>query len=58
MKGINKLMKKLEHQAKVNPGNKVAYEQPARPRSSVFKSKKNYNRQTARKETARAICAW
>lgn len=42
---MNKLMKKIEHQNKVNPGHKTKYEQPLRPRSTVFKSKKTYNRQ-------------
>lgn len=42
---INKQIKKLNHQEKVNPGHKVAYQQPLRPRSTVFKTKKDYNRQ-------------
>lgn len=42
---INKQMKKIEHQNKVNPGHKEKYVQPLRPRSAVFKSKKDYNRQ-------------
>lgn len=44
MRNMNKLMKKIEHQNKVNPGHKTKYEQPLRPRSTVFKSKKTYNR--------------
>lgn len=42
---INKQIKKLNHQEKVNPGHKVDYQQPLRPRSTVFKTKKDYNRQ-------------
>ena len=42
---INKQIKKFNHQEKVNPGHKVAYQQPSRPRSTVFRSKKDYNRQ-------------
>jgi hypothetical protein len=42
---INKQIKKIEHQNKVNPGHKEPYAQPLRPRSAVFKSKKTYNRQ-------------
>lgn len=42
---INKQIKKLNHQEKVNPGHKVAYQQPLRPRSTVFRSKKDYNKQ-------------
>lgn len=52
---VNKMMKKLEHQNKVNPGHKTSYEQPSRPRATVFKSKKAYNRQAANLEFRRII---
>lgn len=41
----NKVLKKLDYQNKVNPGHKKKYEPPLRPRSTTFKSKKDYNRQ-------------
>jgi hypothetical protein len=44
-----KLVKKLEYQAANNPGHKKVYEQPSRPRSAVFHSKKEYNRQSFKK---------
>lgn len=57
-KSIKKLVEKQEYQARVNPNpNKKAYVQPLRPRSTVFKSKKAYDRKNTRKEIARA-CEW
>ena len=44
MKNVNKVIKKMEHQKKVNPGNKTSYQQPPRPRSAVFSLKTKYNR--------------
>lgn len=52
---INKYMKKLAHQEKVNPGHKTPYEQPLRPRSTYFGSKKDYNRQAVKKATRAEI---
>lgn len=42
---VKKQIKKEQYQDKVNPGHKEKYVQPLRPRSTVFKSKKTYNRQ-------------
>lgn len=48
-----KYLKKLEQQNKTNPGHKNdSYVPPLRPRSTVFKSKKDYNR-TKNKEDIR-----
>lgn len=48
-----KYLKKLEQQNKTNPGHKNdSYVPPLRPRSAVFKSKKDYNR-TKNKEDIR-----
>ena len=44
MSSLKKQIKKIEYQNKVNPGHKTTYQQPLRPRSTVFKSKKDYNR--------------
>lgn len=44
-KSIKKMTEKLEYQNRVNPGHQEAYNPPPRPRSAVFKSKKDYNRQ-------------
>ena len=55
MKSMKKYMEKLEHQEKVNPGHKTTYEQPLRPRATVFKSKKNYNRQRANMEFRKVV---
>ncbi len=51
MASIKKIMEKIEHQNKVNPGHKSSYEQPLRPRATVFSTKKQYNRQKVKKET-------
>lgn len=51
MASIKKTMEKIEHQNKVNPGHKSSYVQPLRPRSTVFSTKKQYNRQKVKKET-------
>lgn len=40
-----KLIEKEAYQNKVNPGHKEPYKPPLRPRSAVFKTKKEYNRQ-------------
>ena len=50
----NKMIKKLEYQKKVNPGHKTKYEQPLRPRSTVFKDKTKYDRKNKRKEISDA----
>ncbi len=55
MASIKKIMEKIEHQNKVNPGNKSSYEQPLRPRATVFSTKKQYNRQKAKKEIKEII---
>lgn len=45
MRSAKKQIEKEAYQNKVNPGHKEPYQQPLRPRSAVFKSKKDYNRQ-------------
>lgn len=50
MASIKKIMEKIEHQNKVNPGHKSAYASPLRPRATVFSTKKQYNRQKTKKE--------
>lgn len=50
MTSIKKMVKKIEHQDKVNPGHKKPYEQPLRPRATAFSTKKQYNRQKMKKE--------
>ena len=49
MASIKKIMEKIEHQKKVNPGNKTSYQQPPRPRSAVFSLKTKYNRANNKK---------
>lgn len=49
MQSTKKFMEKLERQARTNPGHKTKYVQPLRPRSTVFKSKKAYNRQASKR---------
>lgn len=41
---VNKMLKKLQHQNQTNPGNKTTYQRPPRPRSTSFKTNKDYNR--------------
>ena len=53
-----KYREKLEIQARTNPGHKTAYEQPLRPRSAVFNTKKQYNRQQVRLDFQRAIAEY
>ena len=55
---INKQIKKFNHQEKVNPGHKVAYQQPLRPRSTVFRSKKDYNKQQDQINIKKGNCDW
>lgn len=55
MKSINKMIEKIKYQNKVNPGHKTTYDQPMRPRSAVFSTDKQYNRQKFRKETKEKI---
>ena len=43
-----KALKKVQAQEKAN-ARKEAYVQPLRPRSTVFKSKKDYNRKDGKK---------
>lgn len=50
MTSVKKIVEKIEHQDKVNPGHKKPYEQPLRPRATVFSTKKQYNRQKMKKE--------
>ena len=45
----NKYIEKSKYQDKVNPGHKVTYEQPLRPRSTSFKLKTKYNRANNKK---------
>lgn len=46
----SKYFEKLKHQRRVNPGNKEKYEPEFRGRSTVFISKKGYNRQKQKLE--------
>lgn len=55
---INKQIKKFNHQEKVNPGHKVVYQQPLRPRSTVFRSKKDYNKQQDKINIKKGNCDW
>ena len=41
---VKKEMKLSEYREKVNPGHKTKYDRPLRPRSAVFKSKKDYSK--------------
>lgn len=41
---VNKMLKKLQYQNQTNPGNKTTYQRPPRPRSTSFKTNKDYNR--------------
>lgn len=50
MNNSKKQIAKEEYQNKVNPGHKEKYNPPLRPRSTVFKSKKDYNRQDIKKD--------
>lgn len=50
MASVKKIMEKIKYQNKVNPGHKSSYEQPLRPRSTSFSTKKQYNRQKSKKE--------
>lgn len=45
----NKYIEKRKYQDKVNPGHKVTYEPPLRPRSASFKLKTKYNRSNNKK---------
>ena len=45
-----KQIEKEEYQDKVNPGHRQKYNPPLRLRSTVFKSKKGYNRQNNKKD--------
>lgn len=45
-----KAIAKIEYQDKVNPGHKTRYDRPPRPRSAVFKSDKDYDRNKNKKE--------
>jgi acetaldehyde dehydrogenase (acetylating) len=50
MSSVKKIVEKIEHQDKVNPGHKKPYEPPLRPRATVFSTKKQHNRQKMKKE--------
>lgn len=50
MSSVKKIVEKIEHQDKVNPGHKKPYEPPLRPRATVFSTKKQHNRQKMNKE--------
>lgn len=50
MSSLNKKINKWKIQERVNPGRKKAYEPLPRPRSVVFASKKDYNRQALKKD--------
>lgn len=50
-----KQIEKEEYQNKVNPGHKQKYDPPLRPRSTIFKSKKDYNRQNNKKDIEDAM---
>lgn len=51
---VKKEMKLSEYREKVNPGHKTKYDRPLRPRSAVFKSKKDYSRKNMKKDTREA----
>ena len=55
MTSIKKMIEKTDYQNKVNPGHKSSYDQPLRPRATVFASKKTYNRHRAKKEVREEI---
>ncbi len=59
MRSVRKQIAKEAYANRVNPNpNRQAYTQPLRPRSTVFKSKKDYNRQTAKQECRKAVANW
>lgn len=48
-KSTKKMIEKLNHQEKVNPGHRNSYEPPLRPRSTYFTLKTKYNRANNKK---------
>lgn len=52
---LRKYIEKLKYREKHSIGHKEPYDQPLRPRSVVFKSKKGYNRQRERKQLKQDI---
>lgn len=56
-KSFAKLVKAEEAKAKREQA-KQTYVQPLRPRSTVFKSKKDFSRQRVKAETRRAVANW
>ena len=56
-KSFAKLVKAEEAKAKREQA-KQTYVQPLRPRSTVFKSKKDFNRQRAKADTRKAVANW
>lgn len=56
-KSFTKLVKAEEAKAKREQA-KQPYVQPLRPRSAVFKSKKDFSRQRTKAETRRLVTNW
>lgn len=56
-KSFAKLVKAEEAKAKREQA-KQPYVQPLRPRSTVFKSKKDFSRQRVKAETRKAVANW
>ena len=56
-KSFAKLVKAEEARVKREQAKKP-YVQPLRPRSTVFKSKKDYNRQASKAECRKAVANW
>ena len=56
-KSFSKMVKEEQAKAKREQAKKP-YIQPLRPRSTVFKSKKDFSRQRVKAETRRAVTNW
>ena len=56
-KSFTKMVREEEVRAKREQA-KQPYVQPLRPRSTVFKSKKDFSRQRVKAETRKAITNW
>ena len=56
-KSFSKLVKAEEAKAKREQAKKP-YVQPLRPRSTVFKSGKEYNRQKSKQEVRKIVATW
>ena len=56
-KSFSKMVKEIERREKAEKA-KQPYIQPLRPRSTVFKSGKEYSRQKTKAETRKAVANW